>query len=117
MYIYYQYNLSLVGLGNNQAFCSAHHFSDVSAKLKIIEKPTTFNTTTTAIEEEASFTTTSRPPSEVKVNPIKKQTTSKLASKKENEDVGLDPIEFSEFSEFVRGRGDGGHRLPLDLRK
>ena len=64
--------------------------------MKIIEKP---------IIVTRSTTTTTRPP-EVKVNPIKEQTASNLASTKE------DGLESIEFSEFVRG----GHK-PLDHRK
>ena len=93
------------------------YFSDVSAKLKIIEEPIsdTSATTTTTIRPTESVTevTTSIKEEEQPLN-----TTSESAATDEDEDEASrlpqnNVLESFEFSEFVRG----GNHKPLDLRK
>ena len=95
------------------------YFSDVSAKLKIIEEPIsdTSATTTTTIRPTESVTEVTTSIKEEEQQPL--NTTSKSADDEdENEDEALtlpknNVLEPFEFSEFVRG----GNHKPLDLRK
>ena len=92
------------------------YFSDVSAKLKIIEEPIsdTSATTTTTIRPTESVTevTTSIKEEEQLLN-----TTSESAADEDEDEASRLPqnnvLESFEFSEFVRG----GNHKPLDLRK